>query len=285
MSLPDDPLASLDHRPWPLPAGPWVLAMRWTDLLFAHWPVPAAALAPLLPPGLALDTFDGTAWLGLVPFRMEDTRLRGQPSALAFAFPELNVRTYVRARDATAGGEPRAGVWFFSLDAGSRLVVRAARAWFGLPYFDARMEVRREGPGESEAESSRRSTGTPAARGAHDDVLVSYRSERTHRGAPPAVLDAVYGPAGEPFRAAPGTLEHWLTERYALFARRPRGGLLAGDIHHAPWPLQRAHATFRRREMTALLGLDLPEASPMLHYVRRLDVVAWAPRRIDALAE
>src|SRR5437016_12362320 len=121
------------HCPWPLPAGPWVMAQSWRDLLFAHWQVDAAALRSLLPPQLQIDTFEGSAWLAVVPFRMTGVRLRGTP-ALPWlsAFPELNVRTYVKCE-----GKP--GVWFFSLDAGNALAVTIARAWFHLPYFRARM--------------------------------------------------------------------------------------------------------------------------------------------------
>src|SRR5271154_2737716 len=108
-------LAQTAHRPWPLPAGPWVMAQSWHDLLFAHWPVEAAVLRPLLPPALQIDTFGQQAWLAVVPFRMTGVRLRGTP-ALPWlsAFPELNVRTYV-----TTDGKP--GGWFFSLDAASAI--------------------------------------------------------------------------------------------------------------------------------------------------------------------
>src|SRR6266704_6531932 len=115
------------HRPWPLPVGPWVMAQRWHDLLFAHWPVPAGELQHLIPTPLTIDTFDGQAWLAVVPFRMSGVRLRGTPAVpWLSAFPELNVRTYVKC-------EGRPGVWFFSLDAGNPLAVAIARAWFHLP--------------------------------------------------------------------------------------------------------------------------------------------------------
>ena len=102
------------HRPWPMSAGPWVMAQSWHDLLFAHWPVNAAVMRPLLPPQLQVDTFEGSAWLAVVPFRMTGVRLRGTP-ALPWlsAFPELNVRTYVKC-----DGKP--GVWFFSLAQATR---------------------------------------------------------------------------------------------------------------------------------------------------------------------
>lgn len=223
--------------------------MSWHDLLFAHWRVPAATLRPLVPPSLAIDEFGGSAWIGVVPFRMTGVRLRGTPALPGpGAFVELNVRTYV-----TDGAKP--GVWFTSLDADSRLAVRAARTWFHLPYFDAEMSCAADG----------------------EDVV--YRSRRTHRRAPVAEFEARYGPSGAEFRAAPGSLEHWLTERYCLYAAKPDGALLRGEIHHAPWPLQPAHASIGTNCMAAAAGVSLPDEAPHLLFARRLDVVAWAPER------
>src|ERR1700719_3421285 len=126
-------LACTAHRPWPLPSVPWIMAQSWHDLLFAHWQVDAGELRPHIPPQLAIDTFEGNAWLGVVPFRMSGVRLRWTP-ALPWlsAFPELNVRTYVTMQD-------KPGVWFFSLDAANAVAVAAARLSFHLPYFRARI--------------------------------------------------------------------------------------------------------------------------------------------------
>lgn len=224
------------------------MRQAWHDLLFAHWPVAPAALRPLVPPGLELDLHDGAAWVGIVPFRMSGVRVRGLPPLPgAAAFPELNLRTYVRR-----GG--RGGVWFFSLDAASRLAVRAARAWFALPYFDAEMRCN-----------------------ARDDGTVEYASRRTHRGAAPAELRARYRPVGAPERAAPGSLAAFLTERYALFTVRG-GRVLAGEIHHPPWPLQPAAAELERETLAAASGIALPAAPPLLHFARRLDVLIWPLR-------
>ena len=165
------------HRPWPLPARAWSLTMRWEELLFLHWPVAAAALRPHLPPGLELELFDGTAWLGVVPFRMARTRCRWlPPMPTAHTFPELNLRTYVR-------GGGRSGVWFFSLDAASRLAVEGARLGFGLPYFAARMACARDGE------------------------RVRYRSERTDARGPAAVFRGEWRAMGPFAPARPGTLE------------------------------------------------------------------------------
>src|SRR5580700_1193759 len=127
------------HRPWPLPLGSWVMKQTWHHLPFAHWPLPAERMRPLVPAQLDLDTFDGQCWVAVVPFRMSGIRGRGLPPLPGLSrFPELNVRTYV-----TYGGKP--GVYFFSLDAASRAAVWAARRFYHLPYYHARMETTREG--------------------------------------------------------------------------------------------------------------------------------------------
>jgi uncharacterized protein len=238
-------LKEIKHRPWPLRGGRWVMAQRWHDLLFAHWPIGADALRANIPRRLEIDTFDGQAWVGVVPFRMSGVRLRGTP-ALPWlsAFPELNVRTYV-----VAEGKP--GVWFFSLDAGNPLAVAVARAWFHLPYFRAHMECEER------------------------DGWINYGSERTHRGAPRARLAGRYQPLGARFQPQRGTLEHFLTERYCLYAQDARGQLYRGEIHHPPWKLQTAEAEFSANEMASACGIELPARQPLLHFARRQDVVNW----------
>lgn len=238
-------IVDITHRPWELPRRPWAMAMQWHDLLFMHWPIPIALLRPHIPAALSLDTFDGSAWLGVVPFHMTGVGPR-YASRLPWvsAFPELNVRTYV-----TAEGKP--GVWFFSLDAANPLAVRVARNAFHLPYFDARMSSERAG------------------------AMVRYASTRTHRGAPDAVFRGRYYPVGRPYHAAPGTLDHWLTERYRLYAADQRDRIWRGDIHHSRWPLQAAEAEIKLNTMTHQLGFELPSTRPLLHFARRLEVVAW----------
>lgn len=238
------------HRPWPMPNRPWVMAMQWHDLLFMHWPIAVSTIRQYIPRALEIDVYDGTAWLGIVPFRMAGVRPRWMP-ALPWlsAFSELNVRTYV-----SAGGKP--GVWFFSLDAGNPLAVEGARDVFHLNYYYARMEC------QSRAEG------------------VSYKSQRRHHGAPGASLAVRYRPTGAAYQSQRGTLEHWLTERYCLYSANRRGMAWRGEIHHAPWPLQRAEAEIGENTMTAQIDLRLPDTRPVLHFARRLDVVAWNIERV-----
>lgn len=234
--------------------------MRWADLAFLHWQAPSEPLRALLPPGLELDTHEGRAWLGVVPFEMQRTRLAGLPAIPGTArFAELNLRTYVRDGS-------HAGVWFFSLDAASRLAVRGARATFALPYLDARMSIEREESGE----------------------WIRYRSERRSSfGAPPARFSARYRPVGEPRASEPGSLEHFLTERYCLFAQRGygvdralRGGLVRGDIGHPPWPLRPAACELEDCDMFRLAGVEPPLGPPLAHFARSIDVDAFAPVRV-----
>ncbi|MGI9625880.1 MAG: YqjF family protein [Longimicrobiales bacterium] len=239
---PHSALQTLDHRPWPLPSESWRWRQSWRDLLFIHWPVPAATLERHLPGGLALDQFDGTAWIAVVPFRMTGVSLRGVPDLPRLsAFPEINVRTYV-----TAGGRP--GVWFLSLDAANWWAVKAARRLFHLPYYHASMSCRAEAG------------------------VVDYSSVR--KESPEAEFKGRYWPSGPVEEALPGTLEHWLTERYALYASDGDGTLGRADIHHAPWPLQPATAEVERDTMLAPYGISVA-GEPLLHFASRLDVVVW----------
>ena len=237
------------HRPWPLPASRWVIFMRWHDLIFLHWPVRPEYIRPLIPSRLELDTFDGWCWIGIVPFHMTGVRPRYIP--LPIALPELNVRTYVK----TSG---RSGVWFFSLDAASWLAVRVAR-WLGLPYYDAQMKVDLDGD------------------------AVQYESMRTHKNGGHAQFSAVYRPTGAIYSAAPGTFDHWLTERYCLFAALDAAKVVYGEIHHPPWALQAAEVELRVNNMTQQIGIDLPQRRPLAHFARLQEVVAWPIMPIERI--
>jgi uncharacterized protein YqjF (DUF2071 family) len=250
--LVEDPFAEVGHRPWPLPRGPWVMAQRWNELLFIHRPAKVDAVRALVPPALTLDLHDGTAWISVTPFYLSHLRPRGVPTLpLISEFPELNVRTYV-----TYGG--KAGVYFFSLDAGSALAVYAARALYHLPYFRASMSVRE-------------------AR----DGTIHYQSHRTHRAAPPAEFSARYRPSGAVTHSKAGSLDHWLTERYCLYALDNARRVHRAEIHHHPWPLQPAELEIERDTMAVAAGLPLAGEPARVSFSRRLDVVVWAPERVD----
>jgi uncharacterized protein YqjF (DUF2071 family) len=240
----DSFLAITAHRPWPLPDRPWIMTQTWHDLLFAHWPVDQALLRERVPPGVELDVFDGQAWLGIIPFHMTNVAPRGLPALpWVSAFPELNVRTYV-----TRDGKP--GIYFFSLDAGNSLAVGAARSLFHLPYFTAAMTVEpRDGWVDYD---SRRAGADPAA-----DLVCRYRA-----------VGAVSPPA-------PGTLEHFLTERYCLYTIDNAFRVRRLEIHHRPWPLQSAELEITRNTMADAAGIPLPAMAPLLHFAKRQDMVAY----------
>jgi len=217
------------------------MSQTWHDLLFAHWNIDSRMLRDLVPAQLELDTFEGRCWVGVVPFRMSAIHARWLPPIPgASAFPELNVRTYVKL-------DQKPGVYFFSLDAADRLAVWAARRFYRLPYFHAAMKC------------------TPK----REEILYDSRRYRGN-----AEFRARYRAMGPVRVRDRGTLEHWLTERYCLYATAGERAF-RGEIHHQPWPLQDAEAEIEANTMTAASGIDLPRQSPLLHFAARLEVLIW----------
>jgi uncharacterized protein len=213
---------------------------RWTDLLFVHWRLPADLVRELLPAELTLDTWEGDAWVGLVPFYMSGVRPWWSPPVPGVSsFCETNVRTYVHYR----GRDP--GVWFFSLDASSSLAVRVARWRWHLPYFRAQMGLTRTGG--SVRYSSRRLW--PGAAGAGCAIRATVGPVLGHE------MPARELPAG---RALPGTLEHFLIERYILYASPAPGRLLAGRVHHCPYPIREARLDGIDENLLGACGLAPP---------------------------
>jgi hypothetical protein len=230
-------LEEVGHRPWPLNPQPWFMGQTWQRLLFAHWPVAHDLLRPHVPRELTLEEWDGSAWIGLTPFRVTGLRLRGiPPLPLLSSFYELNCRTYVRHDD-------RPGIWFFSLDASSAAAVAAARLGYRLPYRHASIEA---------------TEGRFSAKRNPGDVS----------------FEARYRGAGDVHVAQAGTLEYFLVERYCLYSG---GGRLRADIHHAPWPLQRAEAEVM---VEGVSPVEL-EGDPICHYAHRQDVLVWRPESIS----
>ncbi len=230
------------QRPPDRPAG----FQRWRHLLFLHWEVPVDALKPLIPGELDVDTFEGKAYIGLVPFTMRDVSPWWSPSVPGVSnFHEVNVRTYVHKN----GELP--GVWFFSLDAASSIAVIAARAGWHLPYHRASMDL-------DVVESS-----------------VEYRSKRSWPGPKPAELSVKYRIGESIGHAAPDTFEHFLAERYLLFAETG-DGLSLGQVHHSPYPLHRAEVTELSESMVSALGLPAPSGPPHVLYSPGVDVDVFA---------
>jgi uncharacterized protein YqjF (DUF2071 family) len=237
---------------------------RWSNLLFLHWRVPAAAVSPLLPPGLALDTWEGDAFVGLVPFRLSRVRPWWSPAVPGVSsFCETNVRTYVHRH----GTNP--GVWFFSLEAASSLAVRVARWRWSLPYFRAAMDFRREGP-RIHYGSQRLWPGPTGAGCAIDITLGGSWSD--------AGIPADDGTA---HTARPDTLEHFLLERYLLYSQSGTGPLRMGRVHHPPYALR--HAQVERLHQTLLPAVGITPGTGCCHaaYCERVDVEIFPLRAVE----
>lgn len=226
------------------------MAQTWRDLLFAHWPVEPAAIDEHVPRELAIETWGGQAWIGITPFEVRALRARMTlPLPLVSRFPEINVRTYV-----SYDGMP--GIHFFSLDAGHRSAVMAARRLYRLPYFQATMAIQRG-----------------------DEGWIDYRSDRVQAADEAGAAAAFHGryrPAGPAAEPEPGTFAHWLTERYCLYTAT-EAGIGRAEIHHLPWVLQPAEAEIDTLTMTVPLGVELT-GPPELHYAARQDVLFWPLR-------
>jgi uncharacterized protein len=209
---------------------------RWRHLTFLHWPYRPEVVQRLLPPGLEVDTADGTAWVGLLPFLMDRVRAPGLPPLpWASRFPETNVRTYVRG----PGG--RSGIWFFSLDAGRLAAVAGARATYGLPYCWAAMSVRLDGD------------------------RLRYRSRRRWPGPPGAGCSAQVRVGAVLDRRDLGALDHFLTARYRLYTV-VAGRNAYAEAAHPPWPLARARLLALDQDLVQAAGLPQPDQEPLVHY-------------------
>jgi Uncharacterized conserved protein len=219
--------------------------MTWRDGLFVHWPVDPGVVADTLPERLSVATYEGDAYLGVVPFLMTDIRPRGSP--IGRSFPELNLRTYV-------DGPNGRGVYFYNLDASDPVGVAVARRVFALPYYRARMRVDRDGDG------------------------ICFASDRTHQDAPSAGFDATYEPVGEAFTPEPGSREAFLLENYRFYAAGRR--LYCGEIAHEPWTLRAATVDIRTNTLFEANGFDRPERDRLVHYAEPIDVSADRLRRV-----
>jgi uncharacterized protein YqjF (DUF2071 family) len=238
------------QKPRPLPAGRWAITQRWNDLLFAHWPLPPASIAALLPPWLEVDTFQGSAWLGVVPFWLDRIKFRGIPAILgARGFPDLNLRTYVRDQHT---GTP--GVYCFSFDASNLLAIAVARSFYYLPYYWAEMRFEQRTEREFSFYSRRRFAARP--------VIFKAR----YRG---------LGPTQKLAEMRTGTLESFLNDRSCLFSANRAGDPVRAYLHYVPWPLEEAEAEIEHNGLAAAAGLELPNQPPVLHYSRRLAVYIW----------
>ena len=243
MGSPHSSLQARAHRPWPLPECRWQWRQSWLDLAFIHYRVPAVVVEAHLPAGVTVQQYDGSAWLGIVPFRMHDVMWRSLPAMPLFSsFGELNVRTYVEV-----DGKP--GVWFFSLDAQSWPVVFGGCQLYNLPYHNAKV-IHQCVEGGFDFSSRRRSDGV--------------------------AFEGKFRPRGAVFYAAAGTFEHWATERYCFYSATRRGAVIRLEVHHAPWPLQVMEAELDASALLASVGFRVEEGEPRCHFSTGVAVVSYS---------
>ena len=221
--------------------------MEWRDVFFASYPVDPETVAPQIPDQLDIDTFEGTAYLSVVPFVIGDIRPTGLPSLFGLTMPELNLRTYV-----TCDGQP--GIYFFNLDAGDLLGTIGARLFNQLPYYYADMSY-------------------------ESGMKTRFRSRRRTPGARALEFDATYGPNGSPFRPDPGTVERFLVERYRYFTEAQDGTIRYADIEHEPWTLREGEWELRANDLFSANGFEQPDSEPVLSHSHGVSVVASESKR------
>lgn len=212
-----------------------------------HWRIDEEKLRPLIPERLKIDTFNGEAWIGVIPFTMWNVRPSFTPPVPWLSeFHELNVRTYVHYE-----GVP--GVWFFSLDANSSVAVFGARTVFNLPYFNAEINLEQDGN------------------------RIDYSLTRTDK--PPAEFNATWTIGEKLGQSDPDSLDFFLTERYCLYARRAER-INRLRIHHRPWVLFEAETQSYNSTMIESHGLPAPVDKPFLHYAEEIEVDFWSPEEV-----
>jgi hypothetical protein len=236
--------------PRPLPAGNWQVTERWNNLLLAHWPVSAASIAPLLPEGLEVDTFQGSAWIGVAPFWMDRIKIGGLPLIPGWGnFPELSLRTYVHDQQTRTPG-----IHFLSLETNSLMALSVGRALYHLPSHLAEMRMEQRTAREFSFYSRRRFS--------HEKAIFKVR----YRG---------LGPSPRLAEIRRNSLEYFLIERYCLFSSNRAGRLIRANLHHLSAPLEEAEAEIEQNDLASAIGIELPNKEPVLHYTRRLAVYVW----------
>ncbi|HWO97815.1 MAG TPA: DUF2071 domain-containing protein [Bacillus sp. (in: firmicutes)] len=243
-------LKDVNHRPWPLPSKRWIMRQTWSNLLFLHWPIPPETLRPYIPPSLQIDTFDRSAWLGIVVFVMDGIYPRGLSTvSVTPKFPEINVRTYVHCN-----GKP--GVYFMSLDVADRASLTIAKRWFRLPYHSAQMSFQKEGQ------------------------TFHCQSIRKGKTKAPIRFDGKYTPLSEAYFPEKESLDHWLTERYCLYSTDHRANIYCGEIHHRPWPLQKAATDICINTLFSPFNFNLDGINPISHFSIGVDTLIWNIQKV-----
>lgn len=240
-------LKSTEHRNYPLPKEPWAAMQDWEHLLFMHWPVYKAFIEPHIPADLELDTFDGDAWISIIPFKVNKMKVRKLPP-IPFLYPflEVNVRTYVKK-----DGIP--GVYFFSMDASKLLAVLGGKIGT-LPYFHANMKLKKRAK------------------------KFYFKSKRKNDEKESLISN--YKLIGKSTVHAKGSIDHWLLERYALWSYK-FDTLFRGDIHHKEWKVQPAEVNIDQETVTSFLPNNVYTTQPLVHYARSKRVFIWKIKKVE----
>ncbi len=229
----------------------WIMSQSWRNLLFIHWPIPPEILRPHIPSTLEIDTYNRSAWLGVVVLVIEGIHPRGLSSiSLTPTFPEINVRTYVHY-----DGKP--GVFFLSLDVENWASNTIAKRWYHLPYKKAAVTFRKEGQ------------------------TFYCKSVRKEKASPPFSFQVKYSPVSEVYFPKEGTLDHWLTERYCLFSSNNGSNIFCGEIQHCPWPLQKAEAEINRNTLLTRYKINSTEIQPISYFSKGVDTLFWNIKKVN----
>ncbi|WP_147534318.1 YqjF family protein [Bacillus marasmi] len=243
-------LNDISHRLWPIPSGIWIMKQKWSNLLFAHWPIPEESLRSYIPSSLKIDTFNGAAWLGVVAFVMDGIYLRGLKGfSVTPRFTEVNVRTYVHYN-----GKP--GVYFLSLDVGDKASLMVAKRWYRLPYQPAKSSLKME------------------------DKAVYWENIRRGKSKIPIEFKGKFVPLSRVYYPEQGTFEHWATERYCLYSKDNRDNLYTAEIHHSQWPLQNVEAEIFSNTLFTPFQLQPTESKPIVHFSKGLETIFWNIKRL-----
>jgi uncharacterized protein len=234
-----------EHRSWPVPSKNWIMRQTWKNVFFAHWPILPERLRPSIPSTLEIETYQQMAWLGVVIFEIEGIYFRGlSPISVVLKFPEVNLRTYVQHKE-------KPGVFFLSLDVANWASLSIAKRWYHLPYCKAKISYRKEGN------------------------IFHCQSVRKGNSNIPITFKGSFTPDSVSYFPEEGTIDHWLTERSCLYSQDRRGNIYCGDIHHKPWPLQKATAEISNNTLPTPFGINISEKKPILHFSNGVDTLFW----------
>ncbi|MBS4202106.1 DUF2071 domain-containing protein [Bacillus sp. FJAT-49732] len=243
-------LQETNHRPYPIPSKKWIMRQKWSNVFFMHWPIQPELLQPYIPSSIEVDTYDGFAWLGVIIFNIDGIYLRGfPPVSFRPAFPEINLRTYVKC-------DNKPGIYFLSLDVDDWTSYTLAKRWLNVPYHPAKISIQK-----------------------NVDTF-HYESLRMGSSNTPIVCKGSFTPQSNIFHPNSDTIDHWLSERYCFFSNDQRSNMYCLDIHHHPWPLQKADAVIKKNDLFKPFSFHLEDEKPILHFSQGVEALIWNIKKL-----